>query len=96
MMRLGGLYVQVPMLLYIADFVIRGLSMLILVSAIMSWFSPDPQNPIVKGIHAIVQPLLHPFQVLIPPLAGMDFSPMIVLLLLSFLRGLLIPGSSFF
>lgn len=84
------------MLPYIADLVIRGLSFLILASAIMSWFNPDPQNPIVRGIHAIVQPLLHPFQVLIPPLAGMDFSPLVVLLLLSFLRGMLVPGSSFF
>lgn len=87
---------MVPMILILADLVIRGLQFLLIASAIMSWFKPDPNNTIVKLINAIVDPLLHPIKTLLPAVGGMDFSPVVALLLLSLLQRLIIPSATLF
>ena len=54
----------------------------IIVGIIASWVNPHTYHPMVAVARAISNPLLAPAQRLIPPLAGLDFSPVIVLLLL--------------
>jgi len=83
------------MLILLVDFLIRAIMMLILVSAVLSWFQPDPRNPLVKLVQGIVGPILHPIQALVPPMGGIDFSPLVVLLLLGLLRSLILPGPAF-
>jgi len=89
-----GLYVHgVPMnLVLIAHYAIQGLILLIVASSLMSWFSPDPRNPLVRGLHAVVDPLLHPIRSLMPGNLGLDFSPMIAILVLWVLQNLLQRG----
>ena len=65
------------------------LMLVILVTSLLSWVRPDPRNPIVKVLHGIVDPLLHPIRVLLPSLGGMDFSPLVALLILQMLQKLL-------
>jgi YggT family protein len=69
--------------------VIWALSVLLIVSSLLSWFQPDPRNPLVKLLHAIVDPLLLPVRAVLPPLGGMDFSPLVVMIILWILRGML-------
>jgi YggT family protein len=83
------------MIIHLADLLIRAIMMLIAISAILSWFQPDPRNPIVRLIQGIVGPVLHPIQALIPPLGGIDLSPLIAILLLGLLRSLILPVSIF-
>jgi YggT family protein len=52
----------------------------VLVSAILSWV--NPHAPAADAIHTVSRPLLHPFQRLIPPIGGVDLSPLALLLLL--------------
>lgn len=52
----------------------------VLVSAILSWV--NPHAPAADAIHAVSQPLLRPFQRLIPLVGGVDLSPLALLLLL--------------
>lgn len=89
-----GLYVHgVPMnLVLLAHYAIQALILLIVITSLMSWFNPDPRNPVVKLLHAIVDPLLHPIRTLMPTSLGMDFSPMIAILLLWVLQNLLQRG----
>jgi len=59
----------------------------IFIWAIMSWFQPDPRNPLVKLVHAIVDPFMRPIEALVPPIGGISFAGMIAFLLLSFIKG---------
>jgi YggT family protein len=88
-----GLYVQgVPMIFYLANYAIDLLMLLIFITSLMSWFNPDPHHPVVKFLHALVDPLLHPLRTILPSNLGMDFSPMLALLVLWFLQTLLQRG----
>jgi YggT family protein len=50
------------------------------VSAIFSWV--NPYAPLAAVFNAVSQPLLRPLQRFIPPLGGIDLSPLALLLLL--------------
>ncbi|NLD35574.1 MAG: YggT family protein [Desulfatiglans sp.] len=64
-------------------------SLVILVSVLLSWVSPSPYNPVVQTIYGISEPLLSPFRRLIPPIAGLDLSPLAALLCFQILGGVL-------
>jgi YggT family protein len=49
---------------------------------LMSWLGGQQYNPSVATLAALVEPLLRPLRRLIPPIAGLDVSPVIVLILL--------------
>lgn len=53
--------------------------------ALISWVSPDPYNPIVQFLYRVTEPVLEPVRSRLPAGLGIDFSPMIVILLLYFL-----------
>lgn len=56
---------------------------LILVSAVLSWVAPHaPAAPVVRHL---AEPFLRPFRRIIPPIAGIDLSPLVLLLLLQIL-----------
>ncbi|MGD9081163.1 MAG: YggT family protein [Desulfobacterales bacterium] len=55
--------------------------------AVLSWVSPDPYNPIVRFIHNITEPVLYQIRKRLPMMyGGIDFSPIIVILIIIFLR----------
>jgi YggT family protein len=62
---------------------------LIIVAVILSWFGPRARHPIVPLIHQLTQPVLRPFRRLIPPIAGIDLSPLFALIAIQFLLLLL-------
>ena len=58
----------------------------ILVYVILSWVARGGYHPIASVLAAINEPILRPVRRLIPPIAGLDLSPLIVLLLIQALR----------
>jgi len=64
----------------------------VLVRALISWVNPDPYNPIVRFLVVVTEPVLRPFRRLLPPqrMGGLDLSPLLVLLLIQFVRNGLI------
>lgn len=63
------------------------LAMVVVIArAILSWVSPDPYNPIVRVINQLSEPLLYPVRKRVPYFGGIDFSPIIVLLVIMFLN----------
>ena len=55
--------------------------------AVLSWVSPDPYNPIVRFIHNVTEPVLYQIRKRLPVMyGGIDFSPIIVILFIIFLR----------
>lgn len=63
----------------------------ILIQVILSWVNPGSYSPATDLIQSITAPLLRPAQRLIPPIGGIDLSPMAVLVGLQLLKMLLIP-----
>jgi YggT family protein len=61
----------------------------ILIYALLSWFSPSGYNPAHQILARICEPLLAPVRRVIPPLGGLDFSALFVLIALQALQILL-------
>ena len=63
----------------------------IIAGAVLSWVSPDPYNPIVRFIHNLTEPVLYRVRRWLPfGFTGIDFSPLVVLLIIIFLRAFLV------
>lgn len=78
-----------PLIVLIAFYLIKALVLLIFISSVLSWFRPDPRNRFVKLVRTLVDPLIHPIQRIIPPVGGMDLSPLIAFVILLLLQSLL-------
>ncbi|MBW1741520.1 MAG: YggT family protein [Deltaproteobacteria bacterium] len=60
---------------------------IVIARAVLSWVSPDPYNPIVRFIHNVTEPVLYRVRRWLPfGYTGIDFSPLIVLFIIMFLR----------
>ena len=55
----------------------------IIVQAVMSWIQPGAYNPVTSLIYQLTEPLLRPARRLIPPVSGLDLSPLVVLIILN-------------
>ena len=59
---------------------------IIIARAVLSWVNPDPYNPIVRFIHGITEPVMYRIRSKIPvSFGGIDFSPILVILVILFL-----------
>ena len=75
----------------VADLVLLLYMWIVIARAVLSWVSPDPLNPIVRFIHNITEPILYRIRATLPvSLGGIDFSPILVLLGVIFLRTFLV------
>lgn len=52
---------------------------IVIIRAVLSWFSPDPYNPIVRFLIRITEPLLGRIRSFLPDLGGLDVSPIILI-----------------
>jgi YggT family protein len=73
------------------NLVIAAYIWIIIARAIISWVSPDPYNPIVRFLYRVTEPVLRPVRERLPIAMGIDFSPMIVIFVLYFLKEFLVP-----
>ena len=61
--------------------------LIIIVRAVLSWFTQDMRHPAVRIIYTITEPLLGQIRKSVKPIGGVvDISPVIAILLLSVLR----------
>ncbi len=54
----------------------------IIIYVVLSWVSPGGYNPAAAIVAAVVEPVLTPFRRLIPPIGGIDLSPLFALIAL--------------
>lgn len=59
----------------------------LVVRIVMSWVGADPYNDIARVIYSMTDPILEPFRRLPLQLGAVDFSPIIVFILLRVLQG---------
>jgi len=69
---------------------------LLLVQAVLSWV--NPHTPLAGPIHALTDPLLKPLRRIVPPIANVDLSPLVaivlaqvLLMLLAYAKAVLMP-----
>jgi len=62
----------------------------IIIMAVLSWVSPGTYNPVAALLHQLTEPVLRPFRRLLPPMAGLDLTPLIALVALWLVMLLLI------
>lgn len=55
----------------------------IFISFIISWVAPHSHHPVISVVRSISEPILAPARKIIPPIAGLDLSPMLVILFLN-------------
>ena len=85
-------------LIQLVDTVISIYIFLLIASAIMSWLVAfnviDYRNNVVRQIgdflYKITEPPLRPIRRILPNLGGIDISPMVLILILIFLRNLIV------
>ncbi|GHV03667.1 hypothetical protein AGMMS50229_03370 [Campylobacterota bacterium] len=59
----------------------------IIIAAIVSWVRPDPFNPFVQVLWRLTEPVYAQIRRLFPTVfAGIDFAPIIVILVLQFVK----------
>lgn len=59
---------------------------IIIARALISWVNPDPWNPIVQFLERATEPVLSPIRRWVGWRMGIDLSPIIAILIISFLQ----------
>ncbi|MEJ2515402.1 MAG: YggT family protein [Gammaproteobacteria bacterium] len=78
--RMDSLALMQFALMRTAVLVIRFYFFAILVYAILSWVSPGQWNPLTGLLASLTEPVLAPVRRFIPPIGGLDLSPLFVLI----------------
>ena len=63
--------------------------LILLARIILSWFpNVDRSNPLIQFLYDVTEPVLRPIREMMPPTGMMDFSPLIVFLIIQVLMTL--------
>ncbi len=68
-------------------------SLIVFVAVILSWIQLPPTNPFAQFVHNLTEPALAPIRRMLPPVSGIDFSPLVLLLGLRLLSSVLAAAS---
>lgn len=80
---------MIEILIIMVNTVQQILVILVIVSVILSYFM-DPYHPVRRGVDNIIQPMLDPIRRVVPMVGMLDFSPLILILLLQLIGRFLI------
>jgi YggT family protein len=72
----------------LVDFVFWVLDLAILLRVLFSWINPESYNVLVHWVYQLTEPILVPLRRMIPPVGGLDITPMVALLMLQLVRRL--------
>ena len=83
---LEGIAVALNMALYLYMWII-------IIRALITWVNPDPYNPIVQFLYSVTDPMLYQIRKALPISgAGIDFSPIIAILIIYFMQYALVES----
>jgi len=63
----------------------------VIIQVIISWVSPGQYNPVIGLVNKLAAPVLNPIRKFIPPMGGIDLSPLFASLLLLVAKMLIVP-----
>ncbi len=64
----------------------------LIISIVASWVAPFSNNPALVLVRQLVEPVMTPFRKLIPPLGGIDITPIFAFMVLHVLNQYLVPA----
>jgi YggT family protein len=70
-------------------FLLEAFLVVIIIRVVFSWVSPYPTNPVTRLAWRITEPVLGPIRRRLPPMSGIDLSPLVVWLAVIILIGVL-------
>ena len=70
----------------ILDYVLWLYMWMVIARALISWVNPDPWNPIVQFLDRATEPVLAPIRRWVGWRMGIDLSPIIAILIITFLQ----------
>jgi YggT family protein len=73
----------------IIGFVETALTVLIIARIAVSWIGLSPWHPVVRWLRIIVDPILAPFRRILPTFGGIDFSPILAIVVIYFVAQIL-------
>lgn len=73
-------------LIGVAAYLVRIYFFALLAMIILSWISPGGKSPVLYLLYQITEPVMAPFRKIIPPLGGLDFSPIIVFVIINIVQ----------
>ncbi len=73
------------------EMLLQILSIAILIRVLLTWFPVDPNNPIIRILYDVTEPILAPLRKVIPRIGMFDLSPIAAMLLIQFISSAL-PG----
>lgn len=71
------------------DFAITVYIWIVIIRVILSWVNADPYNQIVQFFVRATEPVLSKIRQFIPPVGGLDLSPLVLIFALYIIRNLL-------
>lgn len=94
-LALGGHSGALPgvLLLALAELASLGIDIFfyaIIIQVIISWVNPGAYNPVTSLLHSITEPVLAPARRVIPPMGGLDLSPIAAIIALKLVQMLLV------
>ncbi len=66
-------------------YVLYAFIIVMIIRVLFSWVNPSPTNPVSRFAYRITEPVLAPVRRWIPPVSGIDLSPLVVTLVAYFL-----------
>jgi YggT family protein len=76
----------------LVDFVLNIYFYGLLISIIASWIAPHSGNPVLLLIQQLLEPIMKKIHKMLPPMGGLDFSPIFVFLGIQAIEILLVQG----
>lgn len=77
-------------LLQFITLLFQALIFAIVARALLSWFNLGPDNPAVRILNDVTEPILAPLRRVIPTIGMIDITPIVAILLLEAIRNILV------
>ena len=90
--RTGRIHIRVTPIAAV-QWAFQLLYLFLLVRVILTWVpGVDQRHPAVQVVHRVTSPMLNPIRRLIPPVGGLDLSPLIAFVLLSAIQRVVVDA----
>lgn len=76
-------------LIWLINFIAQALIILIILGVILSYVM-ERDHPVRRWVDSMVEPLLMPIRRVVPPVAGLDFSPLVMIILIQLIANILV------
>ncbi len=70
----------------------QALVIAIVLRAILSWFVPDGDHPVVRMLRDVTDPIIVPLRRVIPSIGMLDLSPFVAIILLQVVRQIVVSA----